>query len=55
MDAVSVYIPMKRINEEGVNFLEILRAIPDHELKRKQKAIEALAPSLQYSVVCSHL
>lgn len=48
---VSVYIPMKQINEEGSNFMEILRDISPEEIARKQRAIEKLAPSLQYSVV----
>jgi hypothetical protein len=43
---------MRDINQRGVNFLEVLRAIPESELKKKQKAIEVLAPTLQYSVVC---
>ncbi|CAK9250377.1 unnamed protein product [Sphagnum jensenii] len=51
VDEVSVYIPMRVINEEGANFIDILRKMPDSELQKKQMAIERLAPSLQYSVV----
>ena len=42
---------MKQINEEGSNFMEILKDISPEEIARKQRAIEKLAPSLQYSVV----
>jgi hypothetical protein len=47
---VSVYIPRQSI-VEGANFLDILRDISPQEIARKQRAIERLAPSLQYSVV----
>jgi hypothetical protein len=42
---------MTKINKEGINFLDILRAISPDELRKKQKAIAEIAPSLQYSVV----
>ena len=45
---------MKDINDGNTNFLDILRAISPDELLKKQKAIEILAPSLQYSVVRSN-
>lgn len=51
MEEVSVYIPKQSVLDEGGNFLEILRAIPAEEIKKKQLAIEQLAPTLQYSVV----
>jgi hypothetical protein len=51
VEKVSVYIPMRDINENGVNFLNVLRAIPRSVLREKQAYIAKLAPSLQYSVV----
>jgi hypothetical protein len=51
VEKVAVYIPMKDINENGINFLDVLRKIPESELRSKQRYISQLAPSLQYSVV----
>lgn len=51
VDRVSVYIPMSKINEQNANFLEILRAIPSDEVRRKQQHIASIAPTLQYSIV----
>jgi hypothetical protein len=48
---LSVYISMKSINADGVNFIDILKSIPIEELQKKQRAIEKIAPTLQYSVV----
>lgn len=55
IDEIAVYIPMKKINEEGANFLDILRAIPEEKVQKMQKAIEKIAPTLQYSVVPSRI
>ena len=46
VDEVSVYIPMKDVNENDINFLKVLRAISTEELRRKQKAIEGGQPNL---------
>ena len=51
VDEVAVYIPMKTINNDGGNFIAILKAIPPEELARKQAAVRRIAPSLQYSIV----
>ena len=51
VDEVAVYIPMSKINSDGANFIQILKAIPPAELARKQAAVRRLAPSLQYSIV----
>lgn len=51
VDAVSVYIPIKSINIEGANFIDILKKIPKEDILKKQKLIESIAPRLQYSVV----
>ena len=51
VDEVAVYIPMKTINNDGGNFIAILKAIPAEELARKQAAVRKIAPSLQYSIV----
>ena len=48
---VSVFIPKQSIMEGGANYLDILKGISDEEIMRKQRAIEAVAPRLQYSVV----
>ena len=48
---VSVYIPMTEISENNRNFIDILKAIPAEEVLRMQKNIEAIAPTLQYSVI----
>lgn len=42
---------MSDINDGKANFIELLNSISPQELLRKQKAIEKLAPTLQYSVV----
>ena len=42
MDDVAVYIPMSKINNEGANFLTILKAIPEEEMLRKQAAIRKI-------------
>lgn len=51
VDDVSVYIPMKDINENNINFIDVLKAIPPDELKRKQRAIASIAPRLQFAVL----
>lgn len=51
VDEVAVYIPMSKINSDGANFIQILKAIPPEELARKQAAVRRIAPSLQYSIV----
>lgn len=48
---MSVYIPMESILRDGVNFLSVLRSISSEELRRKQAAVAAIAPRLQYAVV----
>ncbi len=55
MDKVTIYIPMKSINEQEQNFLDILRAVPESELRKKQQAIQDLAPRLQYAVVHTYI
>jgi len=42
---------MKSVNEEGLNFLDVLKAIPEKEISRRQRLIAEIAPRLQYSVV----
>ena len=42
---------MKSINEDAVNFLNILRDIKQSDIIKKQRLIEQLAPRLQYAVV----
>ena len=51
VDRVSIYIPGQSILEQGVNFLDVLRAIPYAKIREMQASIEQLAPTLQYSVV----
>lgn len=46
-----MFIPKQQVQEAGVNYLETLRSITPAELLRKQRAIERIAPRLQYSVV----
>ena len=46
MDDVAVYIPMSKINDEGANFLTILKSIPPEELLRKQEAIRRIGSLL---------
>ncbi len=55
LDEVAVFIPKQMILEESANFLDLLKAIPAQELKRKQLAIAKLAPRLQYAVVPNHI
>ena len=42
VDDVAVYIPMSLINDDGGNFLTVLKAIPDDEVLRKQAAIRRI-------------
>ena len=51
IEAIAVYIPRTAILKENVNFIDVLRAITPEELRKKQLAIERIAPRLQYSVV----
>ena len=51
IESISVFISKKTIVQDGVNFLDILTAIPGSELRKKQLALEKIAPKLQYSVV----
>jgi hypothetical protein len=51
VDNVAIYIPMKTINEDDANFMQILKDIPPEEVMRKQLEIEKIAPRLQYAVV----
>ena len=53
VDEVSVYIPIRDITLNRINFLTLLRSIPTSEILRKQHAIAALAPTLQYSIIPS--
>ena len=39
---MAVYIPMSLINDDGGNFLTVLKAIPDDEVLRKQAAIRRI-------------
>ena len=51
MELVSVYIPKQMIMEEGANFVDILKAMSEEDILKKQLAIEQIAPRLQYAVV----
>eukprot|EP01036_Dinobryon_divergens_P031536 gene31536-40950_t len=51
IEDIAVYIPRTAILKENVNFIDVLRAISPEELRKKQLAIERIAPRLQYSVV----
>lgn len=42
---------MQDINNGGLNFLDYLKKISPEDILRKQKAIEIIAPTLQYSVI----
>ena len=42
VDDVAVYIPMSLINDDGGNFLTVLKAIPHDEVLRKQEAIRRI-------------
>ncbi|RYH32498.1 hypothetical protein EON65_00535 [archaeon] len=55
LDEVAVFIPKQNIMEQQANFLELLREISPEELLRKQKAIERIAPTLQYAVVPAYV
>ncbi len=48
---MSVYIPIKTINEDKANFLQILKMISSEVIRTKQVMIERLAPLLQYTVI----
>jgi hypothetical protein len=39
------------IMEEGANFVDILKAMSEEDILKKQLAIEQIAPRLQYAVV----
>jgi hypothetical protein len=47
VDEVAVYIPMAKINNEGANFISILKAIKPEELRRKQEAIKKIGNSIE--------
>ncbi len=51
VDLVSVYIPRQAISEKGLNFLSVLKNISADTVKKMQKRIQELAPTIQYSVV----
>ena len=51
VDKVIVFIPGQSVINGSVNFFDFLRKIPSEEIDRKQRIIEQIAPSLQYSVV----
>ena len=51
IEEIAVYIPRTAILKEKVNFIDVLRAISPEELRKKQLAIERIAPRLQYSIV----
>lgn len=51
VDAVSVYISMKEMLTDKVNFMERLSSISDDEILSKQSEIARIAPRLQYAVV----
>jgi hypothetical protein len=51
LELVSVYIPKQMIMEEGANFVDILKAMSEEDILKKQLAIEQIAPRLQYAVV----
>ena len=51
VDAVSVYISMKEMFTDKVNFMERLSSISDDEILSKQSEIARIAPRLQYAVV----
>jgi len=51
VEEVTVFIPGQSIINGSVNFMDFLRAIPSEVIDRKQRIIEQIAPSLQYSVV----
>lgn len=51
IEDISIYISIPSILVQGTNFISILSAIPKETLLLKQRAIEKLAPRLQYSVI----
>ena len=52
VDDVAVYIPMSKINDEGANFITILKAIPPEELLRKQEAVRRIGKlSFGFSII----
>jgi len=51
MDDISVYIDLQAILRREVNFLDVLKALTEEDIHRKQAAIERVAPRLQYSIV----
>jgi len=51
IEDVAVYIPVSSVLTGQVNVMLLLSSIPDQEVLKKQKAIERIAPRLQYSVV----
>jgi len=50
IEDIAVYIPRAAILDQKVNFLDVLKAITPQELRRKQLAIEKVAPRLQFSL-----
>ena len=49
---MAVYIPMSKINDEGANFITILKAIPPEELLRKQEAVRRIGKvSFGFSII----
>ena len=53
VDDVAVYIPMSKINDEGANFITILKAIPPEELLRKQEAVRRIGKFVVEFSVCN--
>lgn len=51
LEEAAVYIPATDVTENGVKFLDVLKAITPEELLKKQRVIERIAPRLQYSVI----
>lgn len=48
---IAIFIPKQSILEQSANFLEILQAISEEEVARRQRLIASIAPRLQYAVV----
>jgi hypothetical protein len=42
---------MKDINDNGVNFMTILKSLTPQQIFEKQKHIARIAPTLQYSII----
>jgi hypothetical protein len=55
VDELAVFIELSSISSANNNFVEILRAIPPEVIRKKQLAIQAIAPKLQYSIVSNCL